>query len=64
MVLNAARFSFTTDPETRYVIIILLSRSIRSTASEKQKPHGYDTLPFGYEGELGESIELGEALAV
>ncbi len=28
------------------------------------KLHGYDTLPFGYEGELGESLEIGVAQAV
>ena len=43
--------------------LFFLSRSIRSTVGEKRKLHGYDTLPFGYEGELGESVELGEALA-
>ncbi len=68
MVLNqgtlqsAARFSFTTDPETRDVITRCLNRSIRSTVGEKRKLHGYDTLPFGYEGELGESIGLGVEL--
>ncbi len=41
-----------------------MSRSIRSTVGEKRKLHGYDTLPFGYEGELGKSIELGIVLAV
>ncbi len=58
---SAARFSFTTDPETRDVLTTFLNRSIRSTGGEKRKFHGYDTLPFGHEGEFGKSVELGIA---
>jgi hypothetical protein len=54
MVLNhkpittAKRFQFQWDNKTKDVITKYISRSIKSTVSEKRTIDGYDTLPYGF----------------
>ena len=50
------RFQFKRDTKTKDIITTHISRSIRSTINEKQTIDGLDTLPFGWVGTIGCSI--------
>ena len=62
MVLNqttiesAERFQFKTDPRTKEIITKYIKRSAKSTLGGKRAIDGFDTLPFGFEGETKRSI--------